>query len=73
MPPREYWIDGIVTGPCGKFMFPSRTQAKKSLKRLTKGGATRDRGRAALLGVYRCDKCDAWHVGHGRKKGEVRS
>lgn len=50
-------------GSCGKLSFEHRSEARRSRKRLIKSGTT-DRAEAWRLGIYWCDRCEAYHVGH---------
>lgn len=57
---------GIPVGHCkrtGKRRWARRADARTHLRNLKAAGDKR----AALLGTYRCDHCQAWHVGHRTK------
>src|SRR5262245_42146897 len=55
-----------MSAHCGtKIKHPTREAALEHIKALlAKNHATGNDARSAGLGVYPCDECSAWHVGH---------
>jgi hypothetical protein len=54
---------------CGKLRYASKSEAKSAIRRAMGFGNLREK---ELMSCYWCDKCDAWHIGHDRRRPEVR-
>lgn len=65
MKPRREISDKYVLGtrgPCGKFGYTNKKDAKVTLRKLRVHDAYYSK--PGELNIYRCWKCNQWHIGH---------
>jgi hypothetical protein len=53
-----------VSPICGKRVYKFKGDAKNHMKRISSLEKSHREG--YVIGVYRCDQCEGWHVGHTR-------
>lgn len=58
--PRAY---GLHPTGCGKARYGSKSEARSALRRSMGKGTMKGK---EYMDFYRCERCEAWHIGHSR-------
>jgi hypothetical protein len=65
---RDKYRSGMRPVACGKVCYPSKSEAKSSVRRVLGDGTLWGK---ELMSHYWCVKCDAWNIGHRRTEARV--